>query len=202
MKITQHITESINSLPTGVPFTSSQFLMYGSRNSIDQTIVRLVKRGKITRITRGIYVKPKQSRFTGPILLSPLEVAQFIALKTGTIIQIHGAEAARHFGLTTQMPTQAVYLTNGPSRKLSIGRLQLTLKHVTSRKLMYAGTKMGLAITALWYLGKQEVNEKTIAKIKSQLTEKEYGEFINSINQMPIWLANIVQKYARLNQHG
>ena len=202
MKITQHITESINSLPTGVPFTSSQFLKYGSRNSIDQTIVRLVKRGEITRITRGIYIKPKQSRFAGPVLLSPFEVAQFIVSKTGTTIQVHGAEAARHFGLTTQMPTQAVYLTNGPSRKLSIGRLQLTLKHVTSRKLMYAGTKMGLAITALWYLGKQQVNEKTIAKIKSQLTEKEYREFVNSINQMPIWLANIVQKYARLNQHG
>jgi hypothetical protein len=202
MKITQHITESINSLPAGVPFTSSQFLMYGSRNSIDQSIVRLVKRGKITRITRGIYVKPKQSRFTGPVLLSPLEVAQFIAAKTGAVIQVHGAEAARHFGLTTQMPTQAVYLTNGPSRKLSIGRLQLTLKHVTSRKLVNANSKIGLAITALWYQGKQEVNEKTIAKIKSQLTEKEYREFVNSVNQMPIWLANIVQKYARLNQHG
>ena len=147
-------------------------------------------------------LNPSRSRFTGPVLLSPFEVAQFIAAKTGAIIQVHGAEAARHFDLTTQMPTQAIYLTNGPSRKLSIGRLQLTLKHVTSRKLIYAGTKMGLAITALWYLGKQEVNEKTIAKIKSQLTEKEYGEFINSINQMPIWLANIVQKYAKLNQHG
>lgn len=202
MKITQHITENINSIPEGVPFASSQFLKYGSRNSVDQAIVRLMKRGEITRVTRGVYVKPKHNRFTSIVLPSPLEIAQFIASKTGTIVQVHGAEAARHFGLTTQMPTQAIYLTNGPSRKLTIGRLQLTLKHVTPRKLVYAGTKIGLAITALWYLGKQQVNEQTITKIKSQLTKKEYQELINSINQMPVWLANTIQKYSRWHQHG
>ncbi len=202
MKVTQHIIENINSLPKGVPFTSSQFLQYGSRNTIDQTIVRLTKRGEIIRVARGVYVKPKHSRFTGTVLPNSFEVAQFIASKTGAIIQVHGAEAARYFGLTTQMPTQAVYLTNGPNRKLTIGHLQLTLKHVTSRKLIHAGTKIGLAITALWYLGKQQVNENIIAKIKSQLTEKEYQEFVNRINQMPIWLANVIQQYERLNQHG
>lgn len=200
MKVTQYVINHIHSLPEGVPFTSSQFLKYGSRNSVDQTIVRLVKRGEITRVTRGVYIKPKHNRFTGLVLPSPLEVAQFIAAKTEAVIQVHGAEAARHFGLTTQMPIQAVYLTNGPSRKLTIGRLQLTLKHVTSRKLILASTKIGLAITALWYLGKRQVNEKTIAQIKSQLTEKEYAELVNNINQMPVWLANIIQKYSRIDR--
>ena len=91
-----------------------------------------------------------------------------------------------------------MYLTNGPNRKLAIGRLKLTLKHVTSRKLILAGTKVGLAITALWYLGNRQVNEKTIAQIKSQLTEKEYAQLIDNINQMPVWLANIIQRYIRI----
>ena len=71
MKITQHITENINSLPTGVPFTSSQFLKYGSRNSIDQTIVRLVKRGEITRITQGDLYKTQAESIWRPCLAKP-----------------------------------------------------------------------------------------------------------------------------------
>ena len=39
MKITQHITESINSLPTGGSFfTSSQFLMYGSQTVLIKSL--------------------------------------------------------------------------------------------------------------------------------------------------------------------
>lgn len=201
MRITQHIVQNINSIPRGVPFTSSQFLQYGSRNSVDQTVVRLAKKGKIIRVSRGIYVKPKHNRFVGAILPNPFEVAKFIASKTGAVIQVHGAEAARHFGLTTQMPTQAVYLTSGSSRKLTIGNLQLTLKHVTPRKLIYAGTKVGLAITALWYLGKQQVNEKIIAKIRSQLTAIEYQQFLTALNQMPIWLVSTIQHYEKVNRH-
>lgn len=201
MKITQKITENIRSIPEGAPFASSQFLEYGLRNSVDQIVLRLVKKGDITRVARGIYVRPKHSRFIGTVIPSPLEVAKFIASKTGAIIQVHGAEAARQLGFTTQMPTQSIYLTNGPSKKVTIERLQLTLKHVTSRKLIYAGTKVGLAITALWYLGKQQVNEKMIEKLKSQLTAKEYHEFLGAIGQMPTWLANIVQNYEKIDQH-
>lgn len=197
MKIIKHITQNIQSIPEGVLFTSSQFLKYSHRNSVDQIVVRLAKKGEITRVSRGIYVRPKHNRFAGAVLPSPLEIAKFIAAKTGAIIQVHGAEAARQFGFTTQMPTQAVYLTNGPSKKVKIEHLQLTLKHVTSRKLIFSGTKIGLAITALWYLGKQNVNEKTIARIKSQLTTKEYRELIEAIDQMPIWLANTIQSYEK-----
>ncbi len=202
MKVAQNIAHKVHLIPEGLPFSSSQFLKYGSRNTIDQTIGRMVKQGIIIRVSRGIYLKPKKSRLAGPILPSSWEIAQFIAKKTGAIIQVHGAEAARYFGLTTQMPTQAIYLTNGPNRKLCIGNLNITLKHVSPRKLIYTGSKVGMAITALWYIGKEEINENIIAKVCAQLTKNEYDEFINAIGQMPVWLANTIQKYIRANQHA
>ena len=43
--------------------------------------------------------------------------------------------------------------------KLRIGNKEVQMIHTSNqRKLQYAGTKIGLAISALWYLGRNLVN--------------------------------------------
>ena len=74
----------------------------------------------------------------------------------------------------------------------------MTLKHVRPRKLACTGTKAGLAITALWYLGKNNVKPKTIETIKKQLTKKEYESFKNSMGNMPGWLNDIIRRYEQI----
>lgn len=195
MTMTQQILKAISALPQGEPFISSRFLTYGSRANVDQSLSRLVKRRKITRIARGIYVKPKYNRFVGAVLPEPLKIVQILSQETNSIVQVNGAEAARQLGLSTQMSTHPVFLTSGQSRRFHIGELEIILKHVTPRKLACAGTRAGLAITALWYLGKHSVKLKTIETIKKQLTKKEYESFKNSLGNMPEWLNDIIRRY-------
>jgi len=195
MPLTQKILQIINSLPQGQPFVSSKFLPYGSRANVDQSLVRLVKRGEIARIARGIYVRPKHNRLVGNVLPGPLEIAQTLAHATGSVVQVNGAEAARQLGLSTQMPTHPVFLTNGHTRHIQLDNLEITLKHVAHRKLVGAGTKAGLAITALWYLGKAQVNPKTIEIVKKQLSKNEYRSFKNASGTMPAWLSDTIRRY-------
>jgi len=192
MTIVKAIRNRIHEIGIGEPFTSAQFVALGSRAAVDQTLSRFVKQGEIARISRGVFVRPKKSRYVGEVMPEPSKVAQAIASAHGEIIQVHGAEAARLLGLTTQMPLQAVFYTSGPTRTLKLGKLQLTLKHVAQRKLALAGKPSGLALSALWYLGKEQVNPGTIKTIREKLTPEAFEAFRAEI---PAWMADTLRRY-------
>src|SRR5260370_138949 len=118
------IRNHIREIGVGEPFTSAQFTCFGTRASVDQTLSRLVKQGEIARISRGVFVRPKKSRHVGQVMPEASKVAQAIANAHGETIQVHGAEAARLLGLTTQMPLQSLFYTSGRSREIKLGKLR------------------------------------------------------------------------------
>jgi hypothetical protein len=190
-----NIRKTIQSTPLGEPFLSSELLSLASRNCIDQTLYRLEKEGEIKRIARGIYIRPKQNRFIGTVLPSPFNVAKKLNDLVGEVVQVNGAEAARQLGLSTQVPTQSLYWTTGQNRCFQLGEQKVTLKHVPPRKVAYAGSKIGLAISALWYLGKKGVSFSILQKIKEKMNVEEYSQFKNAIHIMPAWLGVLFQKF-------
>lgn len=190
MTTAERIQEGIAHMPEGEPFSPASLLALGSRAAIDQALSRLVKRGHLSRVTRGIYARPKASKWIGPVPPEPARVARALAEACGAKVEIHGAEAARRFGLTTQVPTQPVFLTSGPSRQFKLGNLNCALKHVSARKLALAGRPAGLALTALWYLGKDQVTVATILKICMQLEPAEFEALREA--PMPGWLRSVI----------
>jgi hypothetical protein len=195
MTTVEAIRNRINEIGMGEPFTSSQFNALGTRPAVDQALSRFVKQGEIARISRGVFVRPKKNRYIGEVMPEPSKVAQAIAGAHGETIQVHGAEAARLLGLTTQMPLQAVFYTSGPNRALKLGNLQLTFKHVAQRKLALAGKPSGLALSALWYLGKEQVSPSTIKAIREKLTPEAFEEFRAETTAMPAWMADTLRRY-------
>src|ERR1700736_966505 len=178
----------IKRITAGEPFTSTQFVGTGRRAAVDQALSRLVKRGEIIRVARGVFVRPKKNRYVGEVMPGPSKVARALASAHGETIQVQGAEAARLLGLTTQMPLQAVFYTSVPNRALKLANLQLTLKHVAQRKLALAGKPSGLALSALWYLGKEQVTPGTIKTIREKLTPEAFKEFRAETSAMPAWM--------------
>ncbi len=195
------IRQRIEQMPIGEPFTPAAFLECGTRASIDQTLSRLVKAGSITRVTRGVYVRPEISRFVGKVSPSPLKVAEMVAKTTGAIVQVHGAEAARRLKLTTQVPTQSVFATSGPSKRIRVGNMEIRLQHVCQRKLALAGRPAGLALAAMWYLGKKEVTPALIEKIRRQLGSGEF-EALKSSHSMPAWMSDALFRSERAAVHA
>jgi hypothetical protein len=112
-------------------------------------------------------------RYVGIVPPEPFKIAM---ARAGGDVQVHGAEAARHFGLSTQMQVQPVYYTTDPSRRIQYGGMPIRLKHISPRKIVAPGTNVGLAISALWYLGKSKVEQATFATIRKRLTDAEYIE--------------------------
>lgn len=196
-KTAELIRQRIERMLVGEPFTPTAFLECGTRASVDQTLSRLVKAGTIERVTRGVFVRPEVSRFVGKVMPEPIKVAETIAKTTGSIVQIHGAEAARRLELTTQVPTQSVFSTSGPSKRIRVGKMEIRLQHVCQRKLALAGRPAGLALAAMWYLGKAEVTPSLIEKIRRKLSDSEFEALKSVTSAMPAWMSDAIFKHER-----
>ena len=201
MTIAKAIRTDLQKLPKGKLFTRSRFLKYGSRGTVDRTLSRLVAEGEITRIARGVFIRPKQNRFIGDVMPGVFEVVKFITRNNHETIQVHGAEGAWRFKLSTQVPLVPVFYTSGSSRTIAIGNMSVKMIHTSNwRRLQFAGEMTGLALSALWYLGKKNVNAEVISKIKSGLSAEDF-ETLRS-GDLPAWMATALNEFSQDTVHG
>lgn len=194
MSTAELIRKKINELPEGEPFTPALFSTIAQRSNIDKTLTRLVNAGFISKAARGVFVRPKLTRF-GALPVEPLQVA--VAKANGAPVEVHGAEALRRFGLSTQVPVRPVFYTSGRSKTFEVNGIPVHLQHISPRKLVKPGTKVGMAVSALWYLGKEEVSAKTFETIRSKLSKSEYEELRASAPHMPVWMSDALLRYER-----
>jgi hypothetical protein len=71
----------------------------------------------------------------------------------------------------------------------------VTLKHVSRKKIPFPQSKVGLAILALWYLGKKLTTTEVISKIENKISSLEFKKFISSREYMPAWMSKVVLEY-------
>ena len=187
MSTTKSVRNHIRSIPRGKPFTSSRLAAFGSRGAVDRALARLVERGEIERLARGAFVRPRKNRYIGNVLPGVDEVVHTLASARGETIQIHGAEAARRLGLTPQAPLAPVYHTSASSRSIQIGNTTVRMIHTSNpRRLQFAGEPAGLALAALWYVGKSDATVDTVATIRSAIGPEAFEKLRSA--QVPAWM--------------
>lgn len=201
-KASASIRTKIQRLPTGVPIPLSLFLELGSRAAVDQALSRLVRQGQIKRLARGLLIKPKKNSYVGEVMPSAQTIAESVAKYSGHRIQMHGAEIARKFGLTTQIPVQPIFLTNGPSRTIKVGNTVVKLKRVPERKLGPEHSRASEVISLLWYLGKRELTGEALERVLLNLTKNELRELYKMIQTMPGWMADRLREFQRERENG
>ena len=201
MSTAKAVQSAIRKLPRGKPFTSARFLEHGTRGAVDRTLSRLVGAGEIQRLAHGVFVCPRARRFVGTVLPDIHEVVEAIARSNGETIQIHGAEAARRFRLSTQVPIAPVFHTSASTRTIRVAGITVRLVHTSNRRrLQFAGETTGVALSALWYLGKNNVTPETVAMIATALGPAEFERLRSA--DMPAWMANALGGAARETIHG
>ena len=142
-------------------FSAKDFLDIGSRDAVDQAFTRLVRAGKLRRISRGLYDIPRKSALVGIRAPSLDSVAAAIARKSAARIAPTGAQAANLFGLSTQVPAQIWYLTDRTPRVIRVGKQSLRFDHVAPRRLAGDSTSQAV-IEALRYVGQDQVTQTDI----------------------------------------
>ena len=156
----------------------------------------MTKDGEILRVARGVYTRPKRSPYSmAPVLPGPYEVAQIVAETHGVEIGPIGAAAANMFGLSTQVPVRPVYATTGRTGAIKFGKNQILLRQVAPRKMQFAGTAVGVAVSDIRYLGKEQFTFDVIAKLEQSLTTEDFQTLRHATTALPGWAMDKFYKY-------
>jgi hypothetical protein len=181
---------------TDCVFSAADFLDLGSRSSVDTALSRMAAAKAIRRVARGLYDVPRQHPIVG--LTSPNidNVARALAGKSGTRLQPTGAYAANLLGLSEQVPMKVVFLTDGITKHVRIGKLDISLKKTSPRLMATAGSISGLVIHALRNLGKSHVNDATIKRLDSRLSPADRKRLAADVAFAPAWIGDIMRRLA------
>ena len=116
-------------------------------------------------MAHGIYYKPKIDPVLGELRPGADEVVGMLAQKEKIKVRLSGAYALHRLGLTTQVPTNLVYITNGHSKQFKLGKLQIKFKATSPKKLETIGEISSLLIQALEEIGTENIDPVTEKKI-------------------------------------
>jgi hypothetical protein len=180
----------------GSVFTPNDFLDLGGRDAVDKALSRLATRGVVRRLARGLYEYPREHPELGTLSPDIEKVAKALTGKDRIRLQPAGAYATNLLGLSEQVPAKAVFLTDGPSRTVKIGRQEIQLRHTTPRNMAAAGKLSGLLMQAFRHLGQEHITPHRMAHLKRSLPAKERRQLLKDLPLAPEWMHPLLRQLA------
>jgi len=178
----------------GSLFFVDDFLRFGNSKAISKALERLVEKEDISRVARGIYARLENDPILGPITPSTEAVAKAIAKRDKARIVPTGALALNALGLSTQVPMNVVYLTDGAARKIELGKRKIVFKKSSPKNLSAIGKISSLVIQALKEIGKDKVTEAEKRIILERLSREDEYRLKHDIALAPEWIRIIMRE--------
>lgn len=170
----------------------AQFASYGDSTAVRQALSRMTKEGDLIRLAQGLYYYPKvDSKWGTGIIYPPIEeVAKAIAERDRVILIPTGAYVLNRLGLSTQIPMNVVYITNGSPRTIKLGNSRgIILKRSNDmNNFAYTSELMQMLVFALRELGQNnitDVQRAILQKYISSIPDEAYDE---NIQLAPQWI--------------
>jgi len=182
------IARRVRGAKPGTVFTPALFAGIGSRAAIDKALQRLAARGDLRRLSRGLYDKPRHDPLLGTLWPSVDAVVAALMGKDKLRLQPTGAYAANLLGLSDQVPARVEFLTDGTSRTVKAGPMQIVLKRTTPRQMAAAGRTSGLVIQALRSLGADHLTPERLSRLRRTLPVEQRRALLDDLTLAPGWL--------------
>jgi len=176
----------------GWVFTPAHFTDLGSDTGVRTALSRLQQDGVIRRVAQGIYDYPRSHKVFGVLSPSVDEIAKAVAERNGARIQPAGAYAANLIGLSEQVPGRVLFLTDGPSSKVKVGKLDISFRKTTVRNMFGAGSKEALVIHALKFMKEKHINKTMLNSVRKFLLGTSRKEFEKNTRYAPQWIRKLL----------
>ena len=191
--ITKQI-ENIMSENQGKIFSINDFYNIGTKNTIKSVLYRLNEENKIKRLMDGLYIKPKYSNILKEYSYPDAsEVAQKLADKFSWTIAPAGDTALNYTGLSTQVPNEYIYISDGAYREYLYRNKKIIFKHTTNRNITSYSKELAILIQAVKALGKDNISEEHIKKLEvfARNIEEDLKE---DTLKLPFWIQEVLEK--------
>ena len=191
-----NVQQKIWRMRKGSIFFSEDFLSIGTQAAINKALSELAKKGIIIRLAPGIYCKPQKDEVFGFGVMYPGidQIAQAIAARDKAEIVPTGIYAQNRLGLSTQIPMNAVYLTNGSARRIKIYNGKGILFKRVSPKHFKFKNKLALMLTlALKDIGEDNVSDEQKKTIRKIVNKESKQSLVQDYVLMPDWIRTLIE---------
>lgn len=182
----------------GTIFIPDDFAFLGTPDAVRSGLSRMCRNEKLARFAKGVYYKPLYDKWDGSLREPSLDdVAQKIAQRDNARIIPTGTYALNKIGLSTQVPANIVYITDGSTRQLKFGKgRSITFRHSNDlANFAYQSHLMQLVVLAMREIGDKFITEGQVEVIKEILANKVAPQYYNhDIVLAPTWVRSLLQR--------
>lgn len=188
MVLTKEIRNTIERNGPGRLYMVQDFADLNNDGLVTRALSRLENEGMLIRLAQGLYLYPARNKYG--ILFPTIEkIAYAIAEKDKARIIPSGLTALNRLGLSTQVATNAVYITDATARELAIGNRKIIFKRAAPRNFAYKSDLFPMVVAAMKELVKDGVTDEHLKIIKQVIGK--YGdidEIRYDYNIAPQWI--------------
>lgn len=197
-KYLENIKQRVAEAEAGSVFVLSDFSDIADTDAVRKAITRIENDQFLLRIMRGVYYKPEYNALLGEAIApSPDAVAHAIARNFGWTIVPCGDTALNLLGLSTQVPSQWAYVSDGPYKEYSFDKTTVKFKHTTNREISKVSHKTALTIQAVKALGKENIDDAAIMRLKKALTKEEKSKMFAEAKSATAWVYECIRQICK-----
>lgn len=179
----------------GWAFFKNDFVDLGGASAIDQCLSRLTKSQRIRRVMRGIYDYPKFSALLGKELEPDVDqVARALARKFGWKIQVSGNTALNVLGISSQVPSRYLYLSDGKSCTYQIGSRELNFKKMSLKDMGVKYPESAMLVQAIKALEKRALSERERRLVREYFGEKTGKRILKDARYTTVWIYEEIRR--------
>lgn len=191
--------EDIMTSNTGEIFSINDFYGLGTKNTIKSVLYRLNEEDKITRLIDGLYTKPKYSEILKEYSYPDANaLAEKIADKFSWTISPTGDTALNYTGLSTQVPNEYIYISDGPYRQYDYRNKKILFKHTSNRNITSYSKELSILVQAIRALGKDGIGEEELKKL-AVFAQNIKEDLKRDTLKLPFWVQEILEKIQEIN---
>ena len=194
--IENKVLEHLKYRQRGKIYFTNDFATLGTSESIRKSLSNLVKKDILIRLTQGIYLYPKIDKDLGVLYPSVDDVCRAIAKRDKARIEPTGVFALHSLGLSTQIPVNVVYLTDGIPRKIKYGNRTIKFKKTAPKNLAMKGKVSSLVIAALKQIGKENVSQEVELQLTKALKKESVENVKHDAQLAPVWISKLIFQHS------
>lgn len=192
--ILSEIKKEIQKSKIGTVFVPIDFVLLTDKKTASVSLSRLEKEKIVLKIMRGVYYKAEYNEFLEEYVApEPDAVAHAIARNYGWTIVPFGDTALNILGLSTQVPATWVYMSDGTYKEYSYNQTTIRFKKTSNKEISKLSYKTALVVQALKTLGKDNVKDTIITKLKNTLTDKEKETLFIEAKAVTSWIYEYIK---------
>ena len=166
--LSARISSLIDARGPGHVWTPADFAQLGTRDVIDKTLQRMVLRGALRRIDRGLYDRPATNSLTNRVTTPDYRaIIDAIARRDQLRLLVDGMTAANDLGMTDAVPARVTLYTDTRRRSIMLDKLLLEFKQAAPSRLYWAGRPAMRVVQALYWL--KDTLSSDADRVRSQI---------------------------------